>query len=143
MQAIRSWGIGRFDIDQEPIAQGYSPGSFDVIVSANAVHACTNLRSALHRLHELLAPGGLLILIESTTHFAWFDMTTGLIEGWQHFADDLRTDHPLLAADDWIDALRDAGFEDAASWPKPQSPAAHLGQHVLIARRRGRSCRDD
>ena len=77
--------FGRLDLDNDVAAQGYLPGSFDVIVSANAVHASTDLRLALRRLRDLLAPGGLLILVESTTHFAWFDMTTGLIEGWQHF----------------------------------------------------------
>ena len=102
---------------------------------------------ALRRLHDLLAPGGLLILVESTTHFAWFDMTTGLIEGWQHFADDLRSDNPLLTATKWVEALRGAGFEDARAWPQPNSPAGHFGQHVLVARvagvARGRDRRGD
>ena len=117
-----------------PAAQGYSPGSFDIIVSANVVHASKNARLALRRLHDLLAPAGLLILIESTTHFIWFDMTTGLIEGWQHFDDDLRSDNPLLAADKWVEVLLDAGFEEADSWPGCDSCARHLGQHVLVAR---------
>lgn len=126
--------FGQFDLDKDPAAQGYAAGGFDVIVSANAVHATKNLRLALDRLRDLLAPGGLLILIESTTHFAWFDMTTGLIEGWQHFDDDLRTDNPLLPADKWIDVLRAAGFEEASSWPDRESLARHFGQHVLVAR---------
>lgn len=126
--------FGRFDLDKDPAAQGYLPGSFDVIVAANVVHASKNVRLGLRRLRDLLAPGGQLILIESTTHFAWFDMTTGLIEGWQHFDDDLRSDHPLLSADEWIEALRGAGFEDAGAWPQRESQARHLGQHVLVAR---------
>ena len=36
------------------------------------------------------------MLVESTVHLAYFDMTTGLIEGWQHFADDLRTRQPAV-----------------------------------------------
>ena len=56
--------FGRLDLDQDIAPQGYAPASFDVIVSANAVHATTDLRAALRRLRELLAPGGLLILIE-------------------------------------------------------------------------------
>ena len=56
--------FGRFDLEQEIAPQGYPPASFDMIVSANAVHATTDLRAALRRLRELLAPGGLLILIE-------------------------------------------------------------------------------
>jgi acyl transferase domain-containing protein len=122
------------DIDKDPAGQGIAADGFDVIVSANAIHASTDLRLALDRLRALLAPGGLLILIESTIHLDWFDMTTGLIEGWQHFADDLRTDNPLLPPQTWTTALRHAGFEDADAWPKAGSAAAHLGQHVLVAR---------
>jgi SAM-dependent methyltransferase len=125
---------GLFDMEQDPVAQGYAPQSFDVIISANAVHASTDLRAALRRLHYLLAPGGVLILVESTTHLDWFDMTTGLIEGWQHFADDLRTDNPLLSPKTWIGALEEAGFQAAGAWPPDGSPAEILGQHVIVAR---------
>lgn len=86
----------------------------------------------------MIAPGGMLLLIESTVHLAWFDMTTGLIEGWQHFADDLRTDNPLLAPATWVQALRDAGFEDALASPGDDSVATALGQHVLVARVAGK-----
>ena len=141
-QSYPSLAFARFDLDKDPEAQGYSSGSFDVIISTNAVHASKNLRLALSRLHDLLAPGGLLILIESTTHFDWFDMTTGLIEGWQHFDDDLRGDNPLLPADKWVEALREAGFEEAGSWPKSDSRARHLGQHVLVARVAGEPVHD-
>jgi len=124
----------RLDMDQGPMAQGYEPGSFDVVVSANAVHASTNLRLALRRVRDLLAPGGVLVLVESTTHLAWFDMTTGLIEGWQHFTDDLRTDNPLLPPETWIMALHEEGFEAADAWPSAGSAASVLGQHLIVAR---------
>jgi acyl transferase domain-containing protein/SAM-dependent methyltransferase len=124
----------RFDMEQDPAAQGYAAGSFDVIVSANAVHASTDLRLALSRLHGLLAPGGTLVLVESTVHLDWFDMTTGLIEGWQHFKDDLRVDNPLLPPETWLRALKDAGFADSMALPDGQSIASELGQHVLVAR---------
>jgi acyl transferase domain-containing protein/SAM-dependent methyltransferase len=126
--------FGRLNVDQDLRTQGYAPGSVDVVVAANAVHASVDVRAALCRLRDLLAPGGVLILVESTTHFAWFDMTTGLIEGWQHFADNLRTEQPLLAAGAWVEALADAGFEESNFWPDADSPARHLGQHVLVAR---------
>ena len=125
---------GRFDLDQDPTEPDYPPCSFDVVVAANSVHTSVNLPAALKRLHALLAPGGVMILVESTTHFAWFDMTTGLIDGWQHFDDDLREDQPLLSAEAWQAALSDAGFEVVRSWPAPESVARHLGQHVLVSR---------
>jgi acyl transferase domain-containing protein/SAM-dependent methyltransferase len=124
----------RFDMEQDPAAQGYEPASFDVIVSANAVHASKDLRRALSRLRSLLAPGGTLVLVESTVHLDWFDMTTGLIEGWQHFADDLRTDNPLLPPQTWVRALRDADFDTAVAFPEEDSTASCLGQHVILAR---------
>ena len=70
-------------------------------------------------------------------------MTTGLIEGWQHFDDDLRGDHPLLAADAWVAALRDAGFIAAEAWPGRGSVAERMGQHVIVARAGGEVGRAD
>lgn len=125
--------FGTFDVDSDISTQGYVAGSFDVIVASNAVHASRDLRAALTRLRSLLAPGGVLVLVESTTHHAWFDMTTGLIEGWQHFSDDLRGDHPLLDEQTWLRALGEAGFVAAAAWPGGDSPASVLGQHVIAA----------
>ena len=43
-------------------ASGYQPGSFDVVVATNVLHATANLDETLQRVHELLAPGGHLIL---------------------------------------------------------------------------------
>jgi SAM-dependent methyltransferase/acyl carrier protein len=129
--------FGLFDLEQAPEAQGYPPASLDVIVAANAVHAARDLRATLARLRTMLAPGGLLILVESTVHLTYFDMTTGLIEGWQHFADDLRGDNPLLAPAVWVGALTDAGFAEARAWPGDGSAAALLGQHVIVARAPG------
>ncbi|CAN5266541.1 hypothetical protein BH10PSE10_BH10PSE10_21120 [soil metagenome] len=129
--------FGQFDLDKELDVQGYSPGQFDFIVSANAVHACTDLNETLARLRTLLAPGGVLALVESTTSFAWFDFTTGLIEGWRKHDDGLRTDGPLLTPEIWDAALRAAGFDDAGFWPRRGSPAETLGQHLILARAPG------
>jgi SAM-dependent methyltransferase len=129
--------FGRYDLDEDPRAQGCTDGQFDVIVSANCVHAARDLRAVLARLRALLAPGGLLMLVESTTHHDVYDMTTGLIEGWQAFADDLRADHPLLAPESWTAAMRDAGFVEARAWPEGGSLADALGQHLVVARAPG------
>jgi acyl transferase domain-containing protein/SAM-dependent methyltransferase/acyl carrier protein len=125
--------FGLFDLGRELEPQGYAAGSFDVVVSANCVHATKDLREALRRLRSLLSPGGVLVLIESTVHLDYFDMTTGLIEGWQHFADDLRTDNPLLPAATWVEALEGAGFTEARAWPPAGCAAEWLGQHVILA----------
>ena len=124
--------LATFDLEADPAAQGFAEGSFDLVLAANAVHAVRDLRAVLARLRRLLAPGGMLKLMEATEHLAWFDISTGLIEGWQVFADDLRTDQPLLAPAQWIGALRDAGFEHVQAWPPAGSAASMLAAHVVI-----------
>jgi acyl transferase domain-containing protein/ubiquinone/menaquinone biosynthesis C-methylase UbiE len=127
-------GCATFDLERDPTAQGFELGTFDVVLAANAVHAARDLRAAIARLGSLLAPGGVLVLVESTDHFAYFDITTGLIEGWQHFSDDLRRDNPLLVAERWIEVLQAAGFETAQAWPSRDALTDLLGQHVIVAR---------
>lgn len=107
------------------------------MVSANAVHAVRDLPAALERLHSLVCPDGLLMLIESTQEMAWFDFTTGLIEGWRHFDDAIRSGGPLLPASSWCEALCAAGFQAARAWPEAGSLAEGFGQHVIVARRAG------
>ncbi len=123
-----------FDLDKDLATQGFSPHSFDIIVGANVVHAAIDLDAALKRINELLTPGGFLLLLEVTRHQDWFDFTSGLIEGWQHFSDNLRSDNPLLPPDKWEAALFERGFVEVAVLPEKGSPAEILGQHVILAR---------
>jgi acyl carrier protein len=75
-----------------------------------------------------------LVLFEATTSQSWYDTTTGLIEGWQRFADDLRGDSPLLSSVQWTTLLQANGFVEVVALPEAGSPAAILGQHVIISR---------
>jgi acyl transferase domain-containing protein/SAM-dependent methyltransferase len=129
--------FAHFDLDIPLEEQGYADGQFDLILAANAVHASADLTAALGRLQRLLAPGGLLALVEPTKSFAWFDVTTGLIEGWRQHMDELRADGPLLSTDGWTRALTNAGFAGVASWPRQGTPAETMGQHLILARAPG------
>jgi acyl transferase domain-containing protein/SAM-dependent methyltransferase/acyl carrier protein len=123
-----------FDLEKDLETQGFALHSFDVVVAANVVHAARDLDGALKRMSRLLVPGGILLLVEATRHHEWFDFTTGLIEGWQHFDDALRGDHPLLTPERWKEALLERGFCEVIAVPEDGSPAKVLGQHVILAR---------
>jgi 3-oxoacyl-(acyl-carrier-protein) synthase/SAM-dependent methyltransferase/acyl carrier protein len=125
-----------FDIDRDFAEQGFRDGAFDVILAANVLHAARNLESALGRVQHLLSPGGILVLLETTHHHSWFDMSIGLVEGWQHFEDADREDHPLLSPHQWHSVLERNGFAEIVALPGSDSPASALGQHVILARRR-------
>jgi 3-oxoacyl-(acyl-carrier-protein) synthase/SAM-dependent methyltransferase len=132
-----------FDLDRPLPEQGIAAGQFDVVLGANVVHAARNLAAASETIQQLLAPGGLMVLLEATTHHSWFDMTTGLIEGWQHFEDDLRQKHPLLDPEQWRELLEQNGFSPVMTLPADGSPVSGIGQHVVIARSTRDELRDD
>jgi SAM-dependent methyltransferase/acyl carrier protein len=125
------------NLETDAAQQGYEPGSFEVVVAANVLHATRNLDQTLQGLRTLLAPGGLLVLYETTHHLSWYDITTGLIEGWQLFEDQWRGDNPLLAAPRWAEALRANGFDAVAAFPEAGTSTTILGQHVIIAQAPG------
>lgn len=124
----------RYDLEVAPSEQGVVEGSFDVVVGANVLHAVRHLPRGLERVKSMISPGGILLLVESTGHLGWHDLTTGLIEGWQHFEDELRRDTPLLTVEAWKRILEDAGFSGVASFPPEGSPGNVLRQNVILAR---------
>ncbi|MBZ0294960.1 MAG: acyltransferase domain-containing protein [Anaerolineae bacterium] len=128
---------GILNLEDDPQAQGYEAGSVDVIIGANVLHATRNLDQTLQHVRTLLAPGGLLVLYETTDHASWYDITTGLIEGWQLFEDDWRGDNPLLSDTRWLEALATNGFEQSIAFPGSELATAVLAQHIIVAQNPG------
>jgi SAM-dependent methyltransferase/acyl carrier protein/NAD(P)-dependent dehydrogenase (short-subunit alcohol dehydrogenase family) len=122
-----------FDVDDKtPLEQGLKPGSFDLIVAANVLHATRDLRRTVGRVRELLRPGGVLLLLEGTRALRWVDLTFGMTEGWWRFTDrELRPQHALLAPAQWRGLLESSGFDQTAAAPESVEAA---GQTVLLAR---------
>jgi acyl transferase domain-containing protein/SAM-dependent methyltransferase/acyl carrier protein len=107
---------GVLDIERNPETQGFEPGVFDLIIATNVFHATADLRQTLKHTRALLAPGGLLLLLEGTKRLAWVDLIFGLTEGWWRFCDlDLRPSHPLLELPAWKSLLAEEGFAGVAS----------------------------
>jgi acyl transferase domain-containing protein/NADPH:quinone reductase-like Zn-dependent oxidoreductase len=106
------------DIERDPVEQGFEPHGFDVVIAANVLHATADLARTLVHCRRLLAPGGLLLLVELSGRERWVDLTFGLTEGWWRFADhDLRPSYPLLPPERWRTLLAAQGFTDAVSVP--------------------------
>ena len=127
----------QLDIEQPPAAQGFVPGSYDLVIAANVLHATRDLDVTLTHVHELLAPGATMIAFESTRHPRWFDITTALIEGWQRFEDEWRTDVPLIDTDRWRAALARADFVEVHPFPGGDTATPAFLQHVILARASG------
>ena len=98
------------DIENDPQAQGFEDGTYDIVIAANVLHATRNLLETLTNCRKLLAPGGVLIALESLRGRAWQDLTFGFLDGWWRYNDDYRKNHALASPDIWRSALSDAGY---------------------------------
>ena len=120
-EKFRRYPFFRFDvldIECDPLSQGFEPNSFDIVIAANSLHATSDLRRSLNHALKLLAPNGMLVLLEGTRSERWVDISFGLTEGWWKFTDlDLRSAYPLLSRDGWLKLLADAALQQIAALP--------------------------
>jgi acyl transferase domain-containing protein/SAM-dependent methyltransferase/acyl carrier protein len=123
------------DIEQDPLAQGFKAGQYDVVVAANVLHATADLPQTIEHIRSLLAPKGLLFLLEGVGRERWVDLTFGLTEGWWRFSDSLRTDYPLISRDAWRDLLQSQGFVDVAAIPDGGPDLRAAAQQALVLAR--------
>lgn len=98
-----------YDLTETPEKQGFAVGTFDIIISFNALHV-TDIPSTLASLQRLLVPGGSLLVAElDGTSWAekagslWADTVFGTLPGWYN---------SLLTADQWNSSLLSAGYLD-------------------------------
>src|SRR5262249_50826464 len=85
------------DIERDPLQQGYAPHSFDLILAFDVLHATRDLRATLGHVEQLLASGGLMVLVEAECAPVWIDIVFSTTAEWWCYSDvDLRPDYPLL-----------------------------------------------
>jgi acyl transferase domain-containing protein/NADPH:quinone reductase-like Zn-dependent oxidoreductase/SAM-dependent methyltransferase/acyl carrier protein len=127
-----------FDLEKPGVEQDLIAGAFDFIIGTNVLHAVSDVRAALRNLHDLLAPGGSLIFMDTATPQLWTETVFGLTSGWWRFTDrDLRPEQPLLERAQWEAVLRETGFSETASLPGLIGATGGEGQIVLLARKDG------
>ena len=124
------------DIEKDPVAQGYPPAHFDLIVAANVLHATRCIRQTISNAKRLLKTNGWLLLNEVTDTFEFATLTFGLMEGWWRYEDDVDrlTGGALISAPMWEQVLKEEGFGSVAFLGKSQIPVT---QHIIIAESNG------
>lgn len=127
------------DIEKDPQSQGFESSHFDLIVAVNVLHATSDLRQTLQHVKQLLAPRGMLVLMEDTAPQRWMDLTFGLTEGWWKFSDrELRPNYLLLPPSGWRELLQETGFEQVETIStnlEASHPAILLPQETVIVAR--------
>ncbi len=102
----------RLDIERPVAEQGFEPGTYDIAIATNVLHATRHVRQSLAHVSSLLRAGGVLLLNEISDNSLTMHATFGLLEGWWRFEDGERRlpGGPALSGDGWARALREAGF---------------------------------
>ncbi|KAF7931237.1 hypothetical protein BELL_0094g00160 [Botrytis elliptica] len=116
-----------FDLDQDPMDQGFIEGSYDLIVAYAVLHVASSLSDALRRVRRLLKPGGFLVLAEVLGDGP---MALGLIfggfTGWWAGREEGRRYSPTVSLEAWQEVLANTGFsgvdthtplKDPITWP--------------------------
>ena len=123
------------NIEQDLGEQDFRFHQFDVVIAANVLHATADLRRTLAYVKQLLAPEGILLLLEVTHPQCWIDLSFGLTDGWWRFTDvDLRPSYPLLTQGGWTALLGESGFSDAMTIPEPNTNGIPAHNAVILAR---------
>ena len=125
--------VQAFDLTRDPDRQGLAPGTFDLVIGANVVHATPDVRASLESARRLLAPGGTLAMIEITRAPRWLDVIFGQTTGWWAFTDrSLRRDHALLPSASWRRLFEETGFIDTFVSSETDVPG-EAAQSVMLA----------
>lgn len=124
---------GVFDITRDPVSQGLLPGSFDVIVGLDVVHATPHIGKTIGYLRQLLIPFGYLGLLETVKTGPWVDLCWGLADGWWLYEDDALRNSALMHAEQWETALSQAGFQRHSVLPKSLSDRKQCDVALILA----------
>ncbi|WP_223278358.1 SDR family NAD(P)-dependent oxidoreductase [Nostoc sp. 'Peltigera membranacea cyanobiont' 232] len=108
-------------------------------MAVNVLHATSDLQQTMYHVRQLLAPGGMLLLMEDTAPMRWMDLTFGLTPGWWKYSDeDLRGNYLLLPPSGWRKLLRNSGFaqvETISTEPLTSQPGFSLPHETVIIAR--------
>lgn len=85
-EKFRDWdGVMRYrklDIEQQPEAQGFEEGSYDVVIACQVLHATASMQRTMGNVRRLLKPGGKLFVMETTRDQIDVQFVFGFLGGW-------------------------------------------------------------
>ncbi|KAJ5338978.1 hypothetical protein N7452_005706 [Penicillium brevicompactum] len=100
----------KLDIESDPFDQGFTGGSYDLIVSSFCLHATKDLAKTMSHVRKLLKPGGTLLLIEATADSLPSQLIFGTLPGWWLGVEPERQNSPNAPLDMWDRVLQQTGF---------------------------------
>lgn len=123
------------DLEKDVEAQGFQPGSYDLVVASNVLHATRRLEASLRAARRLLKPGGYLLVCEMTApDVLRVRLAFSGLAGWWlgRENDDGRALTATIDTLEWDERLRRTGFSgiDAIS---DESNVLALAGNVMVS----------
>ncbi|KAK4194563.1 hypothetical protein QBC40DRAFT_319083 [Triangularia verruculosa] len=138
MADLRDVNFSVFDIEVDPVEQGYVEGSYDLIIACQVLHATSNMHRTLSNCRRLLKPGGQLVLVETTENFIVPGVVVGTFTGYWSGIPDGRVDAPFQSLSSWDQTLKEAGFSGLDvvldDFPEPHNTTSVILSTVPVHR---------
>ncbi|KAI3392870.1 hypothetical protein diail_5045 [Diaporthe ilicicola] len=122
-----------FNAELDPAGQGLDPGSYDVVVAFQVLHATSRMDETIANCRSLLRPGGYLVATELTSKVARRSAVFGVLAGWWLGDDDGRLNGPEMLEGEWDCRLRRNGF-DGVEWAFRDREDEGWSSSVMVAR---------
>lgn len=85
-EKFAAWGdlisYRKFDIENGAEEQTFTPGSYDLIIACQVLHATKEMDHTMKNVRRLLNPGGKLIMVETTQDCLDVQLVFGTLPGW-------------------------------------------------------------
>ncbi|KAI1496579.1 putative polyketide synthase [Biscogniauxia marginata] len=101
---FRGVSFQMLDVQEDPVAQGFQPHSFDLVIAAHSLVEHNNLEKALKNIHSLIKPSGTLAIVEVTQARLSFEVLSRTVAGKWGQTKLLRNEPK------WCQLLGDCGF---------------------------------
>ncbi len=118
------------------------PGqSYDIVIAENSLHNALDIGQTLLRLHDVVNPGGAIVLIESckanyqVLNSVQFLMSAPPGQPHPGESDIRRGARIFLSENEWNDQLSQAGFRPRLTLPEASHPTHMLDQRIIVAER--------
>ena len=136
-QKFAAWGdmidYKKLDTESDPVEQGFTVGSYDMIVAALVLHATKNLRKTMTNVRKLLKPGGKLIFVENTRDTLDLQLIFGTLPGWWLSEEPERKMSPSAPLKVWNEVLKDTGFTGIDFEIGDCEEAEHQSTSIIVA----------
>lgn len=121
-----------YDMNNSPASQGFTEGSYDLVIASNVLHATIGLEEMMTYVRSFLKPGGFVIILETVNNDCLrVGLPMGTLSGWWLGAETGRRWGPTLTLPQWDSLLHKCGFDGIDS----TTPSVHkiLPGHVFCA----------